>query len=73
VQIARPTVCGESQQGFETYLAAAILKKNVPVDVVTDQTRANFLFRAAPVEIRSESPAAKRTNVGFDVLVLIKY
>ncbi len=37
-QLARPAVYIEPQNGFETYLAAAISKKNVPVDVVTDQT-----------------------------------
>jgi hypothetical protein len=58
-QLARPTVYVEPQQGFETYLAAAISKKNVPVDVVTDQTRANFLLRAAPVEIKTESTGGK--------------
>jgi hypothetical protein len=40
-------------------LAAAISKKNVPVDVVTDETRANFLLRAAPVEIKTESTGGK--------------
>jgi len=29
-QSARPTVFIEPQQGFETYLAAAVSKKNVP-------------------------------------------
>ena len=36
-QLARPTVYIEPQQGFETYLAAAISKKTVPVDLVTGQ------------------------------------
>jgi hypothetical protein len=58
-QVARPTVYIEPQQGFETYLAAAISKKAVPVDVVTDQTRANYVLRAAPVEIKTESTGGK--------------
>jgi hypothetical protein len=58
-QVARPTVYIEPQQGFETYLAAAISKKNVPVDVVTDQARANYLLKAAPVEIKTESTGGK--------------
>jgi len=58
-QPARPTVYIEPQQGFETYLAAAISKKNVPVDVVTDQTRANYVLKAAPVEIKTESTGGK--------------
>jgi hypothetical protein len=52
-QQARPTVYIEPQQGFETYLAAAISKKNVPVDVVTSQTRSNYVLKAAPVEIKT--------------------
>lgn len=58
-QQARPTVYIEPQQGFETYLAAALSKKNVPVDVVTDQTKASYVLKAAPVEIKSESTGGK--------------
>jgi hypothetical protein len=58
-QQARPTVYVEPQQGFETYLAAALSKKNVPVDVVTDQTRADYVLKAAPVEIKTESTGGK--------------
>src|ERR1022692_3966857 len=58
-QQARPTVYVDPQQGFETYLAAAISKKNVPVDVVTDQTKANYVLKAAPVEIKTESTGGK--------------
>src|SRR5580693_142379 len=58
-QLSRPAVYIEPQQGFETYLAAAMSKKNVPVDVVTDQTRANYVLKAAPVEIKSESTGGK--------------
>jgi hypothetical protein len=58
-QVPHPTVYIEPQQGFETYLAAAISKKAVPVDVVTDQTRANYVLKAAPVEIKTESTGGK--------------
>jgi hypothetical protein len=58
-QLARPTVFIEPQQGFETYLAAAVSKKNVPVDVVTDQTKATYVLRAAPVEVKAESTGGK--------------
>lgn len=58
-QQARLTVYIEPQQGFETYLAAAISKKNVPVDVVTDETKAGYVLKAAPVEIKSESTGGK--------------
>lgn len=58
-QMPRPTVYIEPQQGFETYLAAAIAKKNVPVDVVTDLTKATYVLKSAPVEVKSESTGGK--------------
>src|SRR5215472_601942 len=58
-QLARPTVYIEPQQGFETYLAAAMSKKNVPVDVVTDPSKATYVLKAAPVEVKSESTGGK--------------
>jgi hypothetical protein len=58
-QSARPTVFIEPQQGFETYLAAAVSKKNVPIDVVADQAKATYVLRAAPVEVKAESTGGK--------------
>jgi hypothetical protein len=58
-QLSRPTVYLEPQQGFETYLAAAISKKGVPVDVVTDKNKAIYILRSAPVEVKSESTGGK--------------
>ncbi len=58
-QTARPTIYLEPQQGFETYIAAAIAKKGVPVDVVTDKYRATYILRSAPVEVKSESTGGK--------------
>lgn len=58
-QLARPTVFIEPQQGFETYLAAAIAKKGVPVDVVTDQTKATYVMKSSSVDIQKESTGGK--------------
>jgi hypothetical protein len=58
-EVSRPTVFLEPQQGFETYVAAAITKKNVPVDVVTDQSKATYVLKSAPVEVKSESTGGK--------------
>ena len=58
-QATRPAVYIEPQQGFETYVSAAIEKKNVPVDVVTDKTRATYILRASPVEVKTESTGGK--------------
>jgi hypothetical protein len=56
---SRPSVYIEPQQGFEAYIAAAIQKKTVPVDVVTDKARAVYILRSAPVEVKSESTGGK--------------
>src|SRR5260370_8850571 len=58
-QTSRPTVYLEPQQGFETYLAAAISKKGVPVDVVNDKNKAIYVLKSAPVEVKSESTGGK--------------
>ena len=58
-QVARPSVYIEPQNGFETYVAAAFAKKEVPADVVTDHTKATYVLKAAPVEIKSESTGGK--------------
>jgi hypothetical protein len=58
-QTSRPTVYVEPQQGFETYIAAAIAKKGVPVDVVTDKSKAIYLLRSAPVEVKAETTGGK--------------
>src|SRR5258705_10642497 len=58
-QLARHTVCLEPQQGFETCLAAAFAKKGVPVDVVMDPTKAMYVLKSAPVEIKQESTGGK--------------
>ena len=58
-QAARPTIYIEPQNGFETYIAAAMTKKNVPADVVTDKSKATYILKAAPVEIKQESTGGK--------------
>jgi hypothetical protein len=58
-QTSRPTVYLEPPQGFETHIAAAIAKKSVPVDVVTDKNKAIYILRSAPVEVKSESTGGK--------------
>lgn len=64
-QVGRPTIYIEPQNGFETYLAAAFSKKGVPADIVTDQSKATYLLKAAPVEIQKESTGSKVTRCLF--------
>ena len=59
VENGRPKIYVEPQNGFETYLAAAIAKKQVPADVVLDQAKAAYILKAAPVEIKQESTGGK--------------
>jgi hypothetical protein len=58
-QLPRPTVYIEPQQGFETYLAAAIAKKGAPVDVVTDAAKATYVLKSSSVDIQKESTGGK--------------
>ncbi|MGH9514044.1 MAG: hypothetical protein ACRD2U_18110 [Terriglobales bacterium] len=58
-EASHPSVFIEAQNGFETYIAAAFEKKHVPMDVVTDQSKATFVLKAAPVEIKQESTGGK--------------
>jgi hypothetical protein len=64
-QLSKPTVYIEPQSGFETYLGAAIAKKGVPVDVVTDETKATYLLKPSAVQIKQESTGSKVTRCVF--------
>jgi hypothetical protein len=64
-QVSRPAVYIDPQQGFETYLAAAMSKKNVPADVVTDQAKATYVLKSAPVEVKTESTGGKIARCMF--------
>jgi len=61
----RPTVYIAPQNGFETYLSAAIEKKSVPIDVVTDETQATYVLKPSAVEIKQESTGSKVTRCLF--------
>ena len=58
-QAPRPSVYIAPQDGFETYLAAAMTKKHVPIDVVTDEKKATYVLKSAPLEIKQESTGGK--------------
>jgi hypothetical protein len=45
--------------GFDTYLAAAIAKKNVPARVVERADRATLTLKASPVEVRKDATSTK--------------
>jgi hypothetical protein len=45
--------------GFEVYLGAAMIKKNVPVSVVDKLDTSLYTLKAAQVEIKQESTGSK--------------
>jgi hypothetical protein len=71
-QTVRPTVFVEPQNGFEEYIAAAIAKKEVPIDVVTDPSKATFRLKAASVEIKQESAGGKIARCMFATALGLK-
>lgn len=51
--------------GFEVFMAAAVIKKRVPVRVVEKEENATLILRAAPVEEKKVSTGAKWVNCLF--------
>ncbi|MFT4112187.1 hypothetical protein [Silvibacterium sp.] len=50
------TVFIEPMDGYETYLSAAFLKKQVPLTVVSDKTKAQFLIESTLSHTQPDSP-----------------
>jgi hypothetical protein len=56
----KPTLFIEpGTEGFENYVSAAIIKKEVPVTIVTKGEGADYVLKAAPVEIQRQSTGSK--------------
>lgn len=65
-QPSRPTVyIAPTGDGFEVYLAAAIVKKGVPVDVVDHEDGATYTLKAAGVETQKVGQGTKVVNCLF--------
>jgi len=54
-----PSVYIDTDPNFQTALAAAMIKKQVPVRIVTDKTQANYVLTASAVNAHNESGASK--------------
>jgi hypothetical protein len=65
VERTKPAIYIESQDGFETYLAAAMTKKEVPADVVTDKEKAAYVLKASSVAVNKESTGGKVARCVF--------
>ena len=57
-QTASPRIYVEPQEGFESYLSAAIVKKHVPAVVTQDKENASFVLTSA-VLAKEESTGSK--------------
>ena len=56
------TVYIEPMAGYETYLAAAMVKEHVPLIVVTDKDKADFIVRSTVKETTPSQPAVVVNN-----------
>jgi hypothetical protein len=60
-----PTLYVQGSGDFSTALTAALIKKNVPVVVVTDQSKAEYTLQSAAVYSKDESGAGKIARCMF--------
>jgi hypothetical protein len=58
-QGTQPTIFIAADGGFSTSLAAALLKKHVPITIVTDKANATYILQSAAVDSKDESGAGK--------------
>lgn len=66
VSSGKPTVfIRPTEDGFQTYLAAAILKKKVPVAVTAKEEGATYILEATAIETKKVSTGAKWANCLF--------
>jgi len=52
----------EPMSGYETYLAAAMVKQHVPLVVVTDKDKADYIIRSTVTQTDSSQPAVVVNN-----------
>jgi len=56
---SRPSVFIQAQNGFDSALAAAFIKKQVPANVVTEEGGATYTLKSAEVYAKAESTGSK--------------
>lgn len=56
------TVYIEPMEGYETYLAAAMVKRQVPLVIVTQEDKAEYIIKSAVVHNEPSSPAVVVNN-----------
>lgn len=61
----KPTIFIDAGDNFSPAIAAAIVKKSVPVTVVADKSLAEYVLTGAPVNSKDESGAGKIARCMF--------
>jgi hypothetical protein len=64
-QISNPKIYIAQQNGFESYLAGAFTKKNVPAQLVQAEEAADYILSPAPVQQKPESTGGKIARCMF--------
>lgn len=52
---SQPTVYLAPDNGFDTYIGAAFIKKNVPLTVVVDKNKADYILTPSTVSVKKQS------------------
>jgi hypothetical protein len=60
------TIYIEPMDGYETYLAAAIVKKHVPLVVVADKDKADYIVRSTVNHTTPSQPAVVVSNLNVN-------
>jgi hypothetical protein len=71
-QSSNPKIYIAPQNGFESYLAGAFTKKNVPAQIVQTPEAADYILSPAPVEQKPESTGGKIARCLFAYCVGIE-
>jgi hypothetical protein len=64
-EVKRSVYITPTGDGFEVYLAAAMVKKEVPIDVLDHEDGATYTLKAAKVETKQVGGGAKLVNCLF--------
>jgi hypothetical protein len=64
-QTPNPKIYIVPQNGFESYLAGAFTKKNVPAQMIQTEEGADYILSPAPVEQKTESAGSKFARCMF--------
>lgn len=71
-QSARPTLYINADENFQTALAAALVKKDVPITVMTDRDKAELILQSSSVAAKQESAGSKIARCLFAYCVGIE-